>query len=38
MPLDVALVGPDGALIDHVIKSQPGEFKRDLSGAVGLQA
>ena len=36
MPLDVALVGPDGELIDRVVKSQPGEFKHDLTGPIGL--
>jgi hypothetical protein len=36
MPLDVTLVGPDGELIDRVVKSQPGEFKHDLTGPIGL--
>jgi NAD-reducing hydrogenase large subunit len=38
MPLDVALVGPKGELIDRVIKSRPGEFKHDLTGPIGLPA
>ena len=28
MPLDVTLIGPGGALIDHVLKSQDGEMLR----------
>ena len=28
MPLDVTLLGPDGALVDHVLKSQDGELLR----------
>jgi NAD-reducing hydrogenase large subunit len=35
MPLDVALVGPDGALVDRIVKSH-GELVHDLSGTVGL--
>ena len=38
MPLDVALVGPDGALIDRVTKSQSGALQRDLTSAFGLPA
>jgi NAD-reducing hydrogenase large subunit len=30
MPLDVALLGPEGELLDRVVKSQPGEFRHDL--------
>jgi NAD-reducing hydrogenase large subunit len=36
MPLEVALVGPDGALLDRVIKSQTGELTRDLDSAIGV--
>jgi hypothetical protein len=28
MPLDVTLLGPDGELVDHVLKSQDGELLR----------
>ncbi len=38
MPLDVALVGPDGALIDRVLRSHQGEFLHDLDAPVGLPA
>ena len=38
MPLDVALVGPDGVLIDRVTKSQNGDLQRDLSSAISLPA
>jgi NAD-reducing hydrogenase large subunit len=38
MPLDVALVGPDGALLDRVIKSQSGQLQRGLTSAIGLPA
>jgi len=38
MPLDVALVGADGTLIDRVIKSQSGQLQRDLASAIGLPA
>jgi NAD-reducing hydrogenase large subunit len=38
MPLDVALVGPDGALIDRVVKSQDGDIQRDMLSPIGLQA
>jgi NAD-reducing hydrogenase large subunit len=31
MPLHVALVGPDGALIDRVVRSHRGEFMHDLA-------
>jgi NAD-reducing hydrogenase large subunit len=37
MPLDIALVGPDGALIDRVFRSQ-GEFVHDVRGAGGSGA
>ena len=37
MPLDIALVGPDGTLIDRVFRSQ-GEFVHDVSGAGGSGA
>jgi NAD-reducing hydrogenase large subunit len=36
MPLDVSLVGPDGELIDRVIKSQSGDLQRDLTSATRL--
>jgi len=36
MPLDVALVGPEGELIDRVVKSHAGEFLHDLGSPVGL--
>ena len=36
MPLEVALVGPDGGLIDRVSRSSEGELLHDLSGPVGL--
>jgi NAD-reducing hydrogenase large subunit len=36
MPLDVSLVGPDGELIDRVIKSQGGDLQRDLTSATSL--
>ena len=35
MPLDVTLVGPEGEVIDRVVKSQ-GELVHDLSGPIGL--
>jgi len=35
MPLDVTLVGPEGEVIDRVVKSQ-GELVHDLSGPTGL--
>ena len=38
MPLDVALVGPDGALIDRVLRSHQGEFLHDLNAPVSLSA
>ena len=38
MPLDVSLVGPEGELIDRVLKSQLGELVHDLSAATGLAA
>jgi len=38
MPLDVALVGPGGELIDRVIKSESGHILRDLTSPVGLSA
>jgi NAD-reducing hydrogenase large subunit len=37
MPLDIALVGPDGTLIDRVFRSQ-GEFVHDVRGAGGSGA
>lgn len=36
MPLDVSLVGPDGELIDRVIKSQSGDLQRKLTSATSL--
>jgi NAD-reducing hydrogenase large subunit len=38
MPLDVALVGPDGQLIDRIIKSQSGAYVHDLTTPIGLTA
>jgi NAD-reducing hydrogenase large subunit len=38
MPLDVALVGPDGALRDRVLRSQDGSFLHDLNTPTGLAA
>ena len=36
MPLEIALVGPEGELIDRVLKSQTGSFVHDLSSPTGL--
>jgi NAD-reducing hydrogenase large subunit len=36
MPLDVALVGPDGGLLDRIIKSQDGNCQHDLISPIGL--
>jgi NAD-reducing hydrogenase large subunit len=36
MPLEIALVGPEGELIDRVLKSQTGSFVHDLSLPTGL--
>ena len=36
MPLDVALVGPDGELLDRIIKSQDGQYQHDLISPIGL--
>jgi NAD-reducing hydrogenase large subunit len=38
MPLDVALLGPGGELIDHVLKSHDGEMLRSRAAPVGLAA
>jgi len=38
MPLDVALVGADGTLLDRVCKSSSGELQRDLLAPLGLGA
>ena len=38
MPLDVVLQGPNGELIDHVLKSSTGEMVRNLAAPVGLPA
>jgi NAD-reducing hydrogenase large subunit len=38
MPLDVALVGPGGDLVDRVVRSQQGEFMHDLGSTGGLSA
>jgi NAD-reducing hydrogenase large subunit len=38
MPLDVTLVGPDGRLIDRVVKSQRGEFMHDPQSCGGATA
>ena len=36
MPLEVALVGPEGELIDRVVRSNQGELQRDPGSSVGL--
>jgi len=36
MPLDVALLGPGGELLDHVQKTADGELVRDLPAPLGL--
>ena len=38
MPLDVALLGPGGELIDHVLKSYDGEMLRSRAAPLGLAA
>jgi len=38
MPLDVALLGPGGELIDRVLKSSGGEMVRNLAAPVGFSA
>ena len=38
MPLDVALVGPEGELVDRVLRSQDGEFQHDMRPPSGLAA
>jgi NAD-reducing hydrogenase large subunit len=38
MPLDVVLLGPDGGLIDRVVKSRQGGFMHDLGSRGGLGA
>jgi NAD-reducing hydrogenase large subunit len=38
MPLDVVLLGPDGGLIDRVVKSRQGGFMHDLGSHGGLGA
>ena len=38
MPLDVVLQGPDGTLVDHVLRSPEGELVRNLAAPVGLPA
>jgi NAD-reducing hydrogenase large subunit len=38
MPLDVTLLGPDGAVLDRVQKASDGALNRQISGAVGLEA
>jgi NAD-reducing hydrogenase large subunit len=38
MPLDVALLGPGGELIDHVLKSHDGEMLRSCAAPAGLAA
>ncbi|QDL53783.1 Ni/Fe hydrogenase subunit alpha [Rhodoferax aquaticus] len=38
MPLDVALVGPTGELLDRIIKSHSGDMVHDLSRPTGLAA
>ena len=35
MPLDVTLVGPQGELLDRVVRSQRGELRRDLGASGG---
>jgi NAD-reducing hydrogenase large subunit len=36
MPLDVALLGAQGQVLDHVLKAGDGTLSRDLSASVGL--
>lgn len=36
MPLEIALLGPEGELIDRVLKSQTGDFVHDLSSTTGV--
>jgi len=38
MPLDVALLGAEGELIDRVVLSQQGELRRELSAPSHLSA
>jgi NAD-reducing hydrogenase large subunit len=36
MPLDVSLLGPDGALLDRVQKASDGQLNRQIATAIGL--
>jgi NAD-reducing hydrogenase large subunit len=36
MPLDVTLLGPDGALLDRVQKASDGQLNRQIATAIGL--
>lgn len=38
MPLDISLVGPNGALLDRVIRSQSGKMQHDLTSHTGTAA
>lgn len=38
MPLDVVLQGPDGALVDHILRSPEGELVRNLAAPAGVPA
>jgi hypothetical protein len=37
MPLDVTLLGPDGAVLDRVQKASDGALNRQFSSAIGLE-
>jgi len=38
MPLDVVLIGPDGGVVDHVVKSSTGDLLRAAAPAPGAVA
>ena len=38
MPLDVVLLGPQGELIDHVVRSQRGELLRESASSARVSA
>ena len=38
MPLDVTLLGPDGAVLDRVQKASDGQLNRQIGSAIGLEA
>ena len=38
MPLDVTLLGPDGAMLDRVQKASDGQLNRQIATAIGLEA